>query len=97
MNNFAINRKCVYFAADRAGRVFMFNEEPTMEMEFSYEQGQLMPMGDYAYWKVVKQSPSAFGRYNDYNDYGVEISQEMFNKITGEYLTLENSPYKIEL
>lgn len=88
-----VNRKCVYFAADRAGSVFMFNEKPTIDMEFSYEQGQLMPIGDYANWKVVKQ----ISHYIDYNDYGVEISQEMFNKITGEYLTFENSPYKIEL
>ena len=96
-NNIMINRKCVYFAADRAGCVFMFNEKPTIDMEFSYEQGQLMPIGDYANWKVVKKISGAFGRYNDYNDYGVEISQEMFNKITGDYLTFENSPYKIEL
>lgn len=94
MNN---NIKCVYFAADKAGHVFMFNEKPTTDMEISYEQGQLMPIGDYVYWKVVKQIPSAFGRCNDYNDYGVEISQEIFNKITGDYLTFENSPYKIEL
>lgn len=56
-----------------------------------------MPIGDFVYWKVVKQIPSAFGRCNDYNDYGVEISKEIFNKITGDYLTFENSPYKIEL
>lgn len=86
------NIKCVYFAADRAGSVFMFNEKPTIDMEFSYE---LIPIGDYANWKVVKQISGAFGI--DYNDYGVEISQEMFNKITGDYLTFENSPYKIEL
>lgn len=89
------NIKCVYFAADRAGSVFMFNEKPTIDMEFSYEQGQIIPIGDYANWKVVKQISGAFGI--DYNDYGVEISQEMFNKITGDYLTFENSPYKIEL
>ena len=53
-----------------------------------------MPIGDYSDWKVVKQIAGAFGRYSDY---GVEISQEMFNKITGNYLTFENSPYKIEL
>lgn len=92
-----INRKCVYFAADRAGCVFMFNEKPIIDMEFSYEQGQIMPIGDYGNWKVVKQISGAFGRYSDYNDYGVEISQEIFNKITGDYLTFENSPYKIEL
>lgn len=92
-----INRKCVYFAADRGGHVFIFNEKPIIDMEFSYEQGQIMPIGDYGNWKVVKQISGAFGRYSDYNDYGVEISQEMFNKITGDYLTFENSPYKIEL
>jgi hypothetical protein len=75
----------------------MFNEKPIIDMEFSYEQGQIMPIGDYGNWKVVKQISGAFGRYSDYNDYGVEISQEMFNKITGDYLTFENSPYKIEL
>lgn len=90
-----INRKCVYFAADRAGSVFMFNEKPTIDMEFSYGQGQIIPIGDYANWKVVKQISGVFGI--DYNDYGVEISQEIFNKITGDYLTFENSPYKIEL
>lgn len=35
MNN---NIKCVYFAADKAGHVFMFNEKPTPDMEISYEQ-----------------------------------------------------------
>lgn len=89
------NRKCVYFAADRSGCVFMFNEKPTIDMEFSFEQGQIMPIVDYDNWKVVKQISGAFGI--DYNDYGVEISQEIFNKITGDYLTFENSPYKIEL
>ena len=84
-----INRKCVYFAADRAGSVFMFNEKPIIDMEFSYEQGQIMPIGDYGNWKVVKQISGAFGRYSDYNDYGVEISQEMFNKITGEVTEIE--------
>lgn len=92
-----MNRKCVYFAADRGGHVFMFNEKPTIDMEFSYEQGQIMPIGDYGNWKVVKKISGAFGRYNDYDDYGVEISQEMFNKITGQYLNFENSPCKIEL
>lgn len=78
----------MYFAADSSGCVFMFNEKPTIDMGFSYEHGQIMPIGNYGNWKVVK-----FGRYSDYNDYGVEISQE----ITGNYLTFENSPYKIEL
>ena len=63
-----INRKCVYFAADRAGCIFMFNEKPIIDMEFSYEQGQIIPIGDYGNWKVVKQISGAFGRYSDYND-----------------------------
>lgn len=94
-----INKKCVYFAADKARRIFIFDEKPSLMVDME-QQTMFGPSQNSPYWVVEKTEVGSFGEIGmrvTRSDFGIQFSQEMFNKITGEYLTFENSPYKIEL
>ena len=86
----------IYFAADKYGRIFIFDSKPSlmvdMEQQTMFGYPQNLP-----YWVVEKSEFGPFGRSVTRQDFGIPFSQELFYKLFDKNLTLEDGPFEVEL
>ena len=90
-----LNNNKIYFAADKFGRISIFDEKPNimidMEKQDMFGYPQNLP-----YWVVEKNEIGPFGRSVTRSDFGIPFSQELFYKLFNKNLTFEESPFKVE-
>ena len=88
----------IYFAADKLGRIFIFDEKPSLMVDM--EQQNMFGPPQNSYWVVEKTEIGSFGEIGMRvirSDFGIPFSQELFYKLFDKNLTLEDGPFEVEL
>ena len=86
----------IYFAADKLGRTFIFDEKPSLMVDME-QQTMFGPPQNSPYWVVEKNEVGSFGQIIARSDFGIPFSQELFYKLFDKNLTLEDGPFEVEL
>lgn len=86
----------IHFAADKFGRIFIFDEKPSLMVDME-QQTMFGPPQNSPYWVVEKNEIGPFGRSVTRSDFGIPFSQELFYKLFDKNLTLEDGPFEVEL
>lgn len=86
----------IYFAADKFGRTFIFDEKPSLMVDME-QQNMFGPPQNLPYWAVEKNEIGSFGRVGSRLDFGIQFSPEHFYKLFNKKLTVEDSPFEVEL
>ena len=89
-------RTTIYFAADKFGRIFIFDEKPSLMVDME-RQTMFDPPQNLPNWVVEKNEVGPFGRSVARPDFGIPFSQELFYKLFDKNLTLEDGPFEVEL
>lgn len=84
----------IYFAADKYGRVFVFNDKPSAMMDMEQHNGHIVQHEPF--WAVQREEYSVLCRIETKTHFGTHFPAELFYKLYGRYLTFEESPFEVE-
>jgi hypothetical protein len=90
-----INKKCVYFVADKCGRIFIFDEKPSLMVDME-RQTMFGPPQNLPYWVVERNEVGPFGRSVIRQDFGIMFPRDLFYKIYDRYLNFDDGPLEVE-